>query len=63
MGYKCATSEEESRGIDGYIGNFPVSIKPKSYQSMKGLSEIINVKIIYYEKGKNGVFIEYEPFD
>jgi hypothetical protein len=28
MDYRLATKEEESRGIDGYIGYIPVSIKP-----------------------------------
>ena len=29
-GYRPSTAEEESKGIDGYIGDAPVSVKPQS---------------------------------
>lgn len=48
--FRLATPSEESRGIDGYIGSVPVSIKPKSYKTQKGLRENIAVPFIYYEK-------------
>src|SRR4030066_1149271 len=53
----CRLSEktDESRGIDGYIGEIPVSIKPDTYKIKKSLSEFIGVKIIYYKKVKNGI--------
>ena len=49
--YQLATPEEESKGIDGYIGNTPVSIKPTTYKHMEGsISENISVRMVYYEK-------------
>jgi MjaI restriction endonuclease. len=48
--YRLANSSEESRGIDGYLGDTPVSIKPLTYKTKNMLSEVIDVKIIYYEK-------------
>jgi hypothetical protein len=30
--FRLAVPEEESKGIDGYIGDFPVSIKPYTYE-------------------------------
>ena len=40
--YKLSTREDESKGIDGYIGDTPVSIKPETYKSKKSLKEKIN---------------------
>lgn len=53
ISFTPATPDDESQGIDGYIGDRPVSIKPKIYKSKKGLSEEIDVDIIYYEIVKN----------
>lgn len=47
--YRLATKEEESRGIDGYVGDTPYSIKPITYKNSI-LNEKINVKMIYYDK-------------
>lgn len=58
--YRLATPEEESKGIDGFVGNIPYSIKPDTYKTMGRLSEIINVKMIYYTKTKTGLKIEVE---
>lgn len=58
--YRLATKEEESRGIDGYIGYIPVSIKPHTYRSKANLAEEITVQIIYYEKKKGGITIEFD---
>ncbi|MEC4685423.1 MAG: MjaI family restriction endonuclease [Nitrospirota bacterium] len=58
--YRLATPEEESAGIDGIIGNIPVSIKPTSYKSKRGLNENIKVNIIYYNKVKDGIIIDIE---
>lgn len=57
--YRLARPDEESRGIDGFIGIKPVSIKPVSYQSKSFLSEAIDAKIIYYEKVRNGITFAY----
>lgn len=48
--YRLATPEEESRGIDGYIGEAPVSIKPDSYKAKPSLGETIEAKIVFYRK-------------
>ena len=58
--YRLATPEEESVGIDGYVGNTPYSIKPDTYKTMGRLSERIDVKMIYYNKTKTGLTIEIE---
>jgi len=55
--YRLSTPEEESKGIDGYVGNIPISLKPTTYQSKKMLTEKIDVDIIYYEKQKDGLKI------
>ena len=56
--YKLSPPEDESKGIDGYIGDLPISIKPVTYKLKKSLDEKINIKIIYYEKVKNGLKID-----
>ncbi|MFC1563965.1 MjaI family restriction endonuclease [candidate division KSB1 bacterium] len=58
--YKLAVPSDESKGIDGFIGDIPVSIKPDSYKSKKSLSESIEVKIIYYSKVKDGINIDID---
>lgn len=58
--YRRAKPEEESRGIDGYIGGIPVSIKPVTYKTKNMLHENIEVKMIYYEKLKDGISFEYD---
>ena len=57
--FRLANSEEEAQGIDGYIGETPVSIKPDTYEYMNRLNERINVKIIIYTKKKDGITINY----
>lgn len=57
--YRLAKPDEESKGIDGLIGDTPVSIKPITYKTESRLSEIIDAKIIYYEKKKDGIIIEF----
>lgn len=58
--YRLAQPGEESRGIDGYIGDQPVSIKPDTYKSKASLHEKIDAKMIFYSKTKTGVLIEFE---
>ncbi|MBW1698913.1 MAG: MjaI family restriction endonuclease [Deltaproteobacteria bacterium] len=50
--YKLATSDNESLGIDGYIGTVPVSIKPITYKTKNMYGENLHGKLIYYEKKK-----------
>ena len=56
--YRLASPEEEAKGIDGYVGNVAISIKPESYKSKKILRGKIDVKIIYYSKVKDGINID-----
>lgn len=57
--YRLAEPEEESKGIDGYIGNIPVSIKPHTYKVKVALPEHIDIKIIYYRKIDDGIEVDY----
>ncbi len=56
--FRLANRGEESKGIDGYIGREPVSIKPETYKSKLGLPESIRIPIIYYEKLENGIRVD-----
>lgn len=59
-----ASVNQEALGIDGIIGSKPVSIKPITYKVQSNrLSETIEVPIVYYEKKKDGIVIEYNPDD
>jgi len=58
--HKLATPEEESKGIDGFIGKTAVSIKPATYKSKRALGEKIETEIIYYVKKKDGIEIEFD---
>lgn len=60
--YRLATSEEESKGIDGYVGSTAYSVKPDTYKSKNApsVSDYVNVKMIYYTKKKTGIIVEIE---
>lgn len=48
-GYTRSTSEEEGRGIDGYIDGIAYSIKAETYKnSIKQNIETINATMVYY---------------
>jgi hypothetical protein len=57
--YRLATPQEESGGIDGYIGSKAISIKPVTYRAKNMLNEQIDVDIIYYDKQKDGINVEF----
>jgi hypothetical protein len=57
--YRLSYADEERKGIDGFIGDTPVSIKPVSYKTKLGLNENIEVPIVFYDKKKSGVSIEF----
>lgn len=59
VAYRLAIPNEEAQGIDGYIGEQPVSIKPNTYGVMNELSEQIQVPIIFYEKKKSEIVVEF----
>ncbi|GIX43916.1 MAG: MjaI family restriction endonuclease [Candidatus Hydrogenedentota bacterium] len=58
--YRLAESEDESKGIDGYIDNVAVSIKPTSYRAKQMLAESIEVVIISYKKVRDGYEITFD---
>jgi len=60
--YRIADPAEEAKGIDGYIGGIPVSIKPNTYAAKTMLPEAISCKIISYEKVKDGIKVSFEEF-
>lgn len=55
-----ATPEEESKGIDGWVGDKPVSVKPVTYQGKQGLPESIDVEMVFYKTTAGGVLIYAE---
>ena len=57
--YRLAEPDEESKGIDGFIGDIPVSIKPYTYEVKTALPEHIETKIIYYRKIDDGIEVDY----
>lgn len=62
--YELAGVSQEALGIDGFIGGRPVSIKPMTYQVQSPrLMEKIQAPIVYYDKKKDGIVIEYDPED
>ena len=61
--WRPATPEEESRGIDGMIGDKPIQVKSITYKVESRLSEVIDIPIVYYDKKKDGINIEYDIDD
>ncbi|MDI3531927.1 MAG: hypothetical protein PWR28_272 [Synergistaceae bacterium] len=57
--YRLSKPDEEARGIDGYIGETPVSIKPRTYDAKASLPEHIDVKVIYYRKIDGDIEVDY----
>ena len=60
---RLSEPEEESKGIDGFVGKTPVSIKPITYKTKSQLQETLRGAVIYYEKVKNDLRIEFEERD
>ena len=58
--YRLADADEESQGIDGYIGGTPVSVKPGTYSTKDMLPETIDARMIVYEKKKDGVSFSFD---
>ena len=58
--YRLAEPGEEASGIDGYISDTAVSIKPITYKTKMALPKQISVQVIFYQKDKNGINIEFE---
>lgn len=58
--YRMGMPKDERRGIDGYLNEMPVSIKPETYQAKQDLKEQITVPIIFYSKKKDGIVVEFD---
>ena len=58
--YRLAEPSEESQGIDGFVGEDAYSIKPNTYEAMPFLSESIDIKMIFYEKKRDGIVFEIQ---
>ena len=58
--YRLATVEEAAQNVDGFINGKPVQIKSSTY-TLKNTGEVIEVPIVFYEKKKDGIVIEYDP--
>lgn len=57
--YRLSDPDEEAKGIDGFIGNTPVSIKPETYELKAALPERIETRLIFYKKVKGGIEVDY----
>ncbi len=56
--WRLGTREEESKGIDGYVGETAYSVKPDSCRAMSRLEETIGARIICYTKNNKGITVE-----
>lgn len=61
--WRLADKNEEAKGIDGFIGDIPIQIKSETYKQKGQLNEVIDVPIVYYEKKKDGLNVEFDPLD
>lgn len=61
--WREANPDEEAQGFDGFIGDKPIQIKSSTYKFEAHLLESIKVPIVYYDKKKDGINIEYNPAD
>tara|TARA_Y100000590_G_C15626404_1_gene979520 strand:+ start:120 stop:719 length:600 start_codon:yes stop_codon:yes gene_type:complete len=61
LSLKQSSASDESKGIDGYLGSHPVSVKPTTYKQ-KVLEENISCPIIYYQKTSYGIRIDAAEF-
>lgn len=59
--WRLANAEEEAQGIDGFVGDTPVQIKSSTYKLEARLGENIEIPIVYYDKKKDGISIEFDP--
>lgn len=59
--WRLADVDEEAQGIDGFVGDIPVQIKSSTYKLEARLAESIEIPIVYYDKKKDGISIEFDP--
>ena len=59
--HTSSTPEEESEGIDGYVGDIPLSIKPETYkQKTSTKHERIDAVLVFYKKTKRYLHLTYD---
>lgn len=58
--WRLANKDEEKNGIDGFIGEAAVQVKPSSYKLEAHLPEKIVAPIVFYVKRKDGFDIEFD---
>ena len=58
--YRLSTPAEESQGIDGFIDDTAVSIKPSTYLTKNMLGEDLQGELVIYEKKGNGIAFSFD---
>jgi hypothetical protein len=58
--FRSSKADEESQGIDGYIGDIPISIKPATYKLKAQLDESLPATVVFYHKEKNDLIVEFD---
>ena len=58
--YRLANPDEESKGIDGFIGDTPVTVKPLSAVPVDRLQVIKEGVLISYSKTTKGIEVEFD---
>ena len=60
MSLRIASAQEESQGIDGHIGDVPVSVKPHTYRKETQLLDELPDAVIFYTKKSGYVLLEWD---
>lgn len=59
--YTPSTNDDESKHIDGFLNDYPISVKPHTWKDKKELPFDLNeLLVVYYKKNKASVRIEYD---
>lgn len=58
--YRLATPEEESQGIDGYVGDKPIQVKPHTYLDKPRLKEEFPCDVVFYKDTKTYLYVYFE---
>ena len=62
--HRDSTAAEESRGVDGYVGDTPVSVKPDSYESKTSTKhEELDAVVVKYKTTSKYLTIFYDETD
>jgi len=64
VSYEQSSPQDESEGIDGYVGGRPVSVKPESYESKPSTKhETIDAALVYYKTTDKYLTIAFDEAD